>query len=244
LSGKAIKEGMFEQMLRIGLIGDYDQEVKAHVAIPKAIQLAANELGCQVEFEWIATPTLEQEYEQKLENYQALWTVPASPYASMLGALNGIQFARERKVPFIGTCGGFQHMIIEYARNVLGLSEADHAEENPAASILMVVPLTCAVSEITNTFRLTPGSKAAIIYGNDEIVEQFGTCSYGLNPEFAPLLEQAGMRVVGLDPDGEIRIMELAQHPFFVGTLFQPERSAFQNVVHPLIKAFVQAAIR
>jgi CTP synthase (UTP-ammonia lyase) len=158
LSGKAIKEGMFEQMLRIGLIGDYDQEVKAHVAIPKAIQLAANDLGCQVEFEWIATPTLEQDYEQKLANYQALWTVPASPYASMQGALNGIQFARERKVPFLGTCGGFQHMIIEYARNVLGLSEADHAEENPAASILMVTPLTCSVSEKTNTFRLTPGS--------------------------------------------------------------------------------------
>jgi CTP synthase (UTP-ammonia lyase) len=68
LSGKIIKEGKFEQMLRIGLIGDYDQEVKAHVAIPKAIQLAANELGCQVEVEWIATPTLEQDYAQKLEN--------------------------------------------------------------------------------------------------------------------------------------------------------------------------------
>ena len=230
-------------MLRIGLIGDYDQEVKAHVAIPKAIQLAANDLGCQVEFEWIATPALEQDYEQKLANYQALWTVPASPYASMQGALNGIQFARERKVPFLGTCGGFQHMIIEYARNVLGLSEADHAEENPAASILMVAPLTCSVSEKTNTFRLTPGSKVAIAYGNDEIVEQYGTCNYGLNPEFAPLLEQAGLRIVGVDTDGETRIMELAQHPFFVGALFQPERSAFRNVVHPLIKAFLQAAM-
>jgi CTP synthase (UTP-ammonia lyase) len=214
------------------------------VAIPLAIQLAANDLGCQVEFEWLATPTLEQDYEQKLANYQAIWTVPASPYASMLGALNGIKFARERKIPFLGTCGGFQHMIIEYARNVLGLSEADHAEENPDAPILMVAPLTCSVSEKTNTFRLTPGSKVAIIYGNNEVIEQYGTCNYGLNPEFAPLLEQAGMRVVGVDPDGETRIMELAQHPFFIGALFQPERSAFKDIVHPLIKAFLQAALK
>jgi len=230
-------------MIRIGLIGDYDEEVKAHVAIPKAIQLAANELGCEVEVDWIATPTLEQDYERKLAGYQAVWTVPASPYASMQGALNGIRFARERQVPFLGTCGGFQHMIIEYARNVLGLSEADHAEENPAASILLVAPLTCSVSELTNTFILTPGSKVAKVYGNSEIVEQYGICNYGLNPEFTPLLEQAGLRVVGVDTNGETRIMELDQHPFFVGTLFQPERSAFKNIVHPLIKAFLHAAI-
>jgi CTP synthase (UTP-ammonia lyase) len=172
-----------------------------------------------------------------------LLSVPASPYASMQGALNGIRFARECQIPFLGTCGGFQHMIIEYARNVLGLSEADHAEENPAASMLLVAPLTCSVSEKTNTFILTPGSKVASAYGNVEIVEQYGICNYGLNPEFAPLLDQAGLRVIGVDTDGETRIMELDQHSFFVGTLFQPERSAFKHIVHPLIKAFLQAAI-
>ena len=230
-------------MLRIGLIGDYNQEVKAHVAIPSAIQLAANDLGCQAEFEWIATPALEQDYIKKLASYQALWTVPASPYASMRGALNGIQFARERRIPFLGTCGGFQHMIIEFARNVLGLMEADHAEENPTASLLMVTPLSCLVSEKTNVFSLTPGSKVAMAYGSNEAIEQYGTCNYGPNPEFAPLLEKAGLRVVGVDADGETRMMELAQHPFFVGALFQPERSAFANRVHPLIKSFLQAAM-
>jgi CTP synthase (UTP-ammonia lyase) len=229
-------------MIRVGLIGDYDQEVTAHAAIPKSIQLAAKDLGYQVEFEWIATPNLEQDFKVKLANYQALWTVPASPYASMQGALNGIRFAREQQVPFLGTCGGFQHMIIEFARNMMGLSEAEHAEENPAASIMLVAPLTCSVSEKTHTFRLIPGSKVATIYGNDEIVEQYGICNYGLNPEFSPLLEQAGMRIVGVDDSGETRIMELSQHPFFVGTLFQPERSAFKQIVHPLIKAFLQAA--
>jgi CTP synthase (UTP-ammonia lyase) len=187
---------------------------------------------------------LEQDFELKLANYQALWTVPASPYASMQGALNGIRFAREHQVPFLGTCDGFQHMIIEFARNMMGLYEADHAEENPAASLMLVAPLTCSVSEKTQTFRLTPGSKVATFYGKDEITEQYGICNYGLNPESAHLLEQAGMRIVGVDENGETRIMELNQHPFFVGTLFQPERSAFNKIVHPLIKAFLQAAMK
>ncbi|MBD0382886.1 CTP synthase C-terminal region-related (seleno)protein [Paenibacillus sedimenti] len=228
-------------MIRVGLIGDYDQEVKAHVAIPMAIQLAANDLGFQVEFEWISTPSLEQDSEQKLAKYQALWTVPASPYASMQGALNGIRYAREQQIPFLGTCGGFQHMIIEFARNTMGLSEADHAEENPHASLMLVAPLTCSVSEKTHAFKLKTGSKVAAFYGNDEITEQYGICNYGLNPEFAPMLEQAGMIIAGIDENGETRIMELNQHPFFIGTLFQPERSAFNNIVHPLIKAFLEA---
>jgi CTP synthase (UTP-ammonia lyase) len=228
-------------MIRVGLIGDYDEQVAAHVAIPLAIELAANDLGLQVEFEWIATPLLEQDFEQKLANYQALWTVPASPYASMQGALNGIRFARENQIPFLGTCGGFQHMVIEFARNVLGLLEADHAEENPDGSLLLVAPLTCSVSEKTHTFRLSPASNVAMFYGKDETTEQYGICNYGLNTHFAPLLEQAGMRIVGIDENGETRIMEYNQHPFFIGTLFQPERSAFHNIVHPLIKAFLQA---
>lgn len=231
-------------MIRFGLIGDYDPEVKAHQAIPVALQLAADELGVEVAYDWIATPTLEQDHERKLADYQAIWTVPASPYASMQGALNGIRYARERGIPFLGTCGGFQHMVIEYARNVLGLTEADHAEENPEASMLLVAPLTCTVSETTNTFRLAPGSRVSRIYGAEETTEQYGTCNYGLNPEFSPLLEKGGLTVVGTDPDGETRILELESHPFYVGALFQPERSAFRNVVHPLIRAYVQTAFQ
>ncbi|GLX70516.1 CTP synthase C-terminal region-related (seleno)protein [Paenibacillus glycanilyticus] len=228
-------------MIRIGLIGDYDPEVKAHVAIPLAIELAANELGLQTNVEWIATPSLDNDCERRLANYQALWTVPASPYASMQGAINGIRFARENRIPFLGTCGGFQHMIIEFARNVVGLSEAEHGEDNPSASVMLVAPLTCSVSEKTHTFRLHLSSKVAAIYGTDEVTEQYGICNYGLNPEFASLLEEAGLSIVGVDENGETRIMELNGHPFFIGTLFQPERSAFKQIVHPLIKAFLQA---
>lgn len=231
-------------MHRVAIVGDFDPEKAAHLAIPKAIQLASNELGFQFEHEWIATPMLNTNADLKLKSYQAVWLAPGSPYVSMQGALNSVQYARQSKVPFLGTYGGFQHMMIEYARNVLGLSEADHGETNPTASLILVVPLTCSVSRQNHTFKLTAGSAVAAVYGKTEIVEQYGICNYGLNPDFISKFEQAGMCMAGVDTNGEPRIMELNHHPFFVGTLFQPERSAYQNIVHPLIKALLERAIQ
>ncbi|HZO72771.1 MAG TPA: hypothetical protein VFB60_11255 [Ktedonobacteraceae bacterium] len=228
--------------IRIGLFGDFNPQVKAHVAIPMALELAASDLAHEIKIEWLATPVLEQDSEQKLAEFHALWAVPGTPYTSMEGALNGIRFAREHQIPFLGTCGGFQHMLIEYARNVLGITEADHAESNPAASVPLVAPLACSVNELTSTFTLTPGSRIAMIYGKNEITEQYGICNYGLNADFQPLFEQGHMRVTGVDSNGDARIIELEQHPFFIGTLFQPERSAFKRIVHPLVRAFLQAA--
>jgi len=86
-------------MIRLGLIGDFDQEIKAHVAIPRAIELAASALAYQVEVEWLTTPLLEHNTEQKLRHYHAIWAVPGTPYLSMDGALKGIQFAREHALP-------------------------------------------------------------------------------------------------------------------------------------------------
>jgi CTP synthase (UTP-ammonia lyase) len=229
-------------MIHIGLIGEYKQRVKAHVAIPQALELAARDLACAIEFDWLETSLFEQEVEQKLARYQALWFVPNTPYISMEGALQAITFAREHFIPALGTCGGCQHMIIEYARNILGMVDADHAEVHPTASTQLIVPLACSRTEITTSVHLTPDSRAAMIYGMHEITEQYGTCNYGPNAQFWPALEQGGLVVSGADIDGDARIIEISQHPFFIGTLFQPERSAFRHVVHPLIKAFLQAA--
>ncbi len=110
----------------IGLVGDCSTEVKAHAAIPSALALAANVIGCDVETRWLPTPGLERGVEQQLAGVDAIWCVPGSPYASMEGALNAVRFARERSFPFLATCGGFQHAVIEYARNVLGFRDADH----------------------------------------------------------------------------------------------------------------------
>ncbi|HEY7347201.1 MAG TPA: CTP synthase [Ktedonobacterales bacterium] len=231
-----------KQSIRIGLIGDFSPHVKAHYAIPRAIELALSGLDCQAEASWLSTPLLEKaDAEETLAGYDALWCVPGSPYESMDGALRGIQFARERHVPFLGTCGGFQHAIIEYARNALGLAEADHAESNPDAAMLLMAPLTCSLVEQGGAITFRPGSRIATIYNRLEAYEQYH-CSYGLNPGYQSLLEQGGIEITGWDSDGEARVFELPEHPFFIGTLFQPERSALNDVAHPLIRAFLEAA--
>ncbi len=226
--------------IRIGLIGDFNPDVKAHIAIPQAVALAANALACDAETSWLATPLLEHNSGQLLSTYDALWCVPASPYASMDGALSAIRFAREQGIPFLGTCGGCQHAIIEYARNVLGLVEADHAETNPSAALPLIASLACSLVEVQDTIHLKSGSHIATIYARSEIVEGYH-CNYGLNPHYQSLLEQGGMLITGVDVSGEARVIEIAQHPFFVATLFQPERSAFTGVAHPLIMAYLQA---
>lgn len=226
--------------MRIGLIGDFSPAVKAHIAIPQAVTLAAKALACAAETSWLATPLLEHNTTELLSAYDTLWCVPASPYASMEGALSAIRFAREQGIPFLGTCGGSQHAIIEYARNVLGLAEADHAETNPSAPLPLIAPLTCSLVEVQDTIYLKPGSRIAAIYGRTEIVEGYH-CSYGLNPHYHALFEKGGMSITGVDVNGEARVIELSGHPFFVGTLFQPERSAFAGVAHPLVMAYLQA---
>jgi CTP synthase (UTP-ammonia lyase) len=228
--------------LHIGLIGDYQPEVKAHQAIPRALVLAGADLGVAVKPVWLATPCLEGCPEDLLGNFDALWAVPATPYDSMEGALSAIRYAREQEVPFLGTCGGFQHAIIEFARDVLGLREADHAETNPGGSLLIVTPLSCSMVEVEGKIRLLSGSRIAAIFGKMETVEGYH-CNYGLNAAYQAELERAGMKISGFDNAGDPRTFELEGHPFFWGTLFQPERSAFKGVAHPLIRACLQAAL-
>src|SRR5258708_36323411 len=97
--------------LRIGLIGDQQEGVLAHIAIPKALNLAASLVGCEVTTVWLPTRKLEGDAAAKIDGLDGLWCVPASPYKSMDGALQAIRIARERGIPFLGTCGGFQHAL-------------------------------------------------------------------------------------------------------------------------------------
>lgn len=227
---------------RIALVGDYSPEVVAHVAIPRALARAADALECDIAPDWIATPELDRGAQQTLAPYHAIWCVPASPYASMDGALNAIRFAREAGRPFLGTCGGCQHTLIEYARNVLGLSAADHTETNPDAELPLITPLVCALREARGQILLHEGSRIRAIYGQAMVEEGFN-CSYGLNREFHTLLADGKLHITGSDPDGDVRVVELDGHPFFIATLFQPERSALAGITHPLIVAYLRAAI-
>src|SRR5690242_10899531 len=129
--------------IAVGLVGDYDAGVVAHQAIPRALERSAIAARSSVAFEWI--PTEQITSEDRVAPFDALWCVPASPYHSMEGALCAIRYAREQGVPFLGTCGGFQHAVIEYARHVLGWRDAEHAETTPNAERLVVTPLECAL---------------------------------------------------------------------------------------------------
>jgi CTP synthase (UTP-ammonia lyase) len=223
----------------IGLVGDYDANVPAHQAIPRALALAESALGAPLAFRWLSTDSILDE--AVLAPFDALWCVPASPYRSMDGALRAIRFAREHRLPFLGTCGGFQHAVVEYARNALGWADAEHAETAPDAARPVIVPLACALLEVTDAVRLYPGSRIAAAYGATEAVEGY-RCRYGLNPEFRAALAAGALRVAAEDDAGDVRALELEGHPFFVATLFQPERAALSARLPPLVAAFARAA--
>jgi CTP synthase (UTP-ammonia lyase) len=228
--------------LKIALVGDYSPDVPAHRAIPRALALAGESMGAEVAPGWLATDAIDVGSRDALRVFDAIWCVPASPYASMQGALHAIRTAREEGIPFLGTCGGFQHALIEYARNVLGLLDADHAESNPQAALALVAPLACALVEARGTIRFAAGSRLADVYGAPAAVEGY-RCSYGLNPTYRARLEDGRLLVAATDDDGDVRAVELHGHPFFFATLYQPERSALSgDDPHPLITAFVRAA--
>jgi CTP synthase (UTP-ammonia lyase) len=231
--GKAMRNKVM-----VGLIGDYHPSVPAHQAIPIALQDAALALHVEVGFEWI--PTEEIATVARVSKFDGLWCVPASPYRSMDGALLAIRYARESATPFLGTCGGFQHAVIEYARNVLGWADADHAETAPDAGRAVISPLECALVETTNLVRLYPGTRIASAYGVTETREGY-RCRYGLNPEFRSALIAGPLCACADDETGEVRAVELDSHSFFVATLFQPERAALIGEAAPLVISFIRA---
>jgi CTP synthase (UTP-ammonia lyase) len=222
----------------VGLIGDYSADVAAHQAIPRALQSAADTLRIAVDVTWLPTDTLTAA--GVVAGFDGLWCVPASPYRSMDGALLAIRYAREHGIPFLGTCGGFQHAVVEYARNVLGWADAEHAETAPGAARPVISALECALVEATEAIRLLPHTRIAAAYGVDLIVEGY-RCRYGLNPEFEAALVAGPLRAAATDGAGAVRALELAAHPFFVATLFQPERAALAGRSAPLVIAFVAA---
>jgi CTP synthase (UTP-ammonia lyase) len=141
---------------RVALVGDYKPSVTAHHAIPEALRLAVTD-GRAVEGVWVATESICDPADD-LAGYDGFWCVPASPYANMDGALGAIRYARESGHPFLGTCAGFQHAVIEYARNVCDLRDASHAETDPAARSVLITPLVCPLVEQSEEIVLQLGS--------------------------------------------------------------------------------------
>ena len=227
-------------MTRIALLGEFDAAFPPHPATTAACAHSAGALREQLTATWIST---EHATLEALRDVSGVWIAPGSPYRNLPNTLAAIRYAREKGMPCLGTCGGFQHIILEFARNVLGFQDAQHAEYDPYASHLFVTQLDCSLAGRELMIALAPESRVARIYGALEAREQY-YCNFGVNPDKTKLLRSGELQVTGSDAEGEIRVVELPAHPFFIGTLFVPQLRSSAERPHPLVTAFLRAAVR
>jgi len=229
---------------RIALVGDRSPHVRAHARIPVIIEALRQRDGLVLDAYWIPT---EDAAHDDLSGFDAIWLAPGSPYRSPAGAIAAARTAREQAIPLLGTCGGFQHALLEFAQNVCGL-DVGHAEYLPSGDQpsdlgkFLIVPLACSLVGHEDAARITPGSLAEQILGAERTVERYH-CSFGLNPDHLGTLSEHGLRFTGHDEDGQVRIAELPGHPFFLGTLFQPELAGDETRPHPIAAALARAAV-
>jgi len=227
-------------LTRIALVGDYRPDVTAHVCAPRALHLAASDAGVTLASSWIETNTLAKHgVAETLKDFDGVWCVPNSPYEHQGAVLDAIHYARTNDVPYLGTCGGFQHAVIEFARNELNLETANSVEDEPGTGCPVIVELACSLREVAGDIRLTPGSKLATIYDQIAIKETYN-CGYGFNPAVEEQFSNSSMVICGRDD--EPKAVEISDHRFFVATAFQPERSALNDMPHPVVSAFVNSA--
>jgi CTP synthase (UTP-ammonia lyase) len=236
---------------RIAIVGDFDRRKHSHWATDAALFHAGARLRITVEPHWIGTPELaDADKVCLLKDFDGVWGAPGSPYASMPGILNAISYARERNVAYLGTCAGFQYALIELSRNVLGVDDADSAENDAKGDENIVIkPIYCvAPGAAPGTPRLagpgvarpTPGTLLEAICGSGDLNEEY-FCSLEANADFVPRWEAAGLVVAARGHDGEMRAFELSQRRFFVAALFQPQLSSSYERPHPLIEGFLRA---
>lgn len=241
--------------VRIGILGDFNSEFRSHHATNDALQHAARRLNLEVESAWIPTPSLiSPDADAILDSYDGLWASPGSPYKSFDGMIKGIEYARVHDRPFLGTCGGFQYALIECARNVIGIADANTAEEDPNGKNIVIYPVACALpnrapgapalSGVGPEMHLAPGSFLAGYYGDKEIVTEEFFCNFEVNPEFEWTAMEAGFPIVARGASGECRAFESPAHQFYVATLFQPQLSSTEAHPHPLVVAFVEAVAK
>ena len=220
--------------IRIGLIGDFNGQ-KGHQAVTKALAAAP-----EVDVEAVWVPTESAGNAESLAGFDGLWCVSGMPYRSADGALHAIRYARMTRTPFLGTSAGFQYALIEFARNVLGLAEAEHQKSNPKAGMPLISPLGCALAGVRARVRFTAGSTLRSAYNAPESIEEYH-CSFGLNNRYRRLLEGGDLYVAAVDDQDEVRAVELDGHPFFVATLFQPEMREGSS---PLVSRFMAVCAR
>jgi CTP synthase (UTP-ammonia lyase) len=222
---------------RIAVVGDRDRRHLTHREIDATLAL----MPAAVDARWVATDGRES---ARLDGFDALWIVPGTPYRDDRPVYTAIEHARCEGVPILGTCGGFQHMLVEYARNAAGIADAGHAESDPDAGAHVVAPLHCSLVGEERTVTTVPGTLVARLCGTAPFAG-FHWCNYGLEPAYLDRLAVAGLVVAATAAEAGVEAVELPGHPFYVATLFQPQVGSSQSgTLHPLIAALVRAAQR
>lgn len=224
----------------VAILGERSPTFKPHAATDSAIAHSCQQLSLSVNSKWVSTEDISCSL---LETVSGIWVAPGSPYKNMDKTLAAIRYARENQVPCLGTCGGFQHMILEYARHVLHYEDAQSQENDPYASQLFISQLACSLAGRTMHLKFQEGSQISRIYGSLSAEEEY-YCNFGLNPEYVSILMNSSLAVVGSDEEGEVRVIEVPTHPFFVGTLFVPQTRSKTDIPHPVVTAFIRAVVQ
>jgi CTP synthase len=236
----------------IGLIGKYVELQDAYKSILEALIHAGAMNECKVEVRNIHSEYLTPENaEEKLQNIDAILVAPGFGSRGIEGKIDAIRYARENKIPFFGICLGMQMACVEFARNVLGIKNAHSTEMNPDThdGVIAMMEEQKKVTQKGGTMRLgtyecelNNDSRAASIYGSTHINERHRH-RYEFNNEYMDAFEKAGMIPVGKNPKtGLVEIVEIKDHPFYVGVQFHPEYKSTVENPHPLFVAFIKAA--
>jgi CTP synthase len=238
----------------IGIVGKYVEYEDSYKSLKEALVHGALAHNLKLQVNWIEAEGLEsgdRACEEQLQNYDGLLVPGGFGKRGIEGMLRAIRFARENKVPYFGICLGMQTACIEYARNVCGLVDANSSEFDPATPHRVIYKLRelRGVEELGGTMRLgawpckiEPGTLAHKIYGQTEISERHRH-RYEFNREYEGTLTAAGLRISGSTPDGTyVEMIELPDHPHFIGCQFHPEFKSKPLEPHPLFKAFIGAS--
>jgi CTP synthase (UTP-ammonia lyase) len=186
------------ECISIALVGDRGTGHRPEAAL-EALEHCSSSLGVQIRCEWFETPESACAAGMaRLGEFDGVWIVPGSPYKSLGGVLAVIRFAREERRPMLGTCAGFQHLILEHARNVLGKADAVHAEYEPDAAEQAISRLSCSLVGRRQRVMLDPNSMVGKAYGRNWTEEEF-RCNYGLNRAYVAALQATDLRIVGWD---------------------------------------------
>ncbi|NIS31426.1 MAG: CTP synthase, partial [Actinobacteria bacterium] len=218
-----------EGEVRIALVGKYGLE-DAYISIHESLKHAGLESGVEVDAVWVHSEDVSEGAERHLEGVDGVVVPGGFGARGTEGKIEAIRYAREHDVPFLGLCLGFQMAVVEYARNVLGLEGAHSAEMAPDTPhpVIDILPEQAGVDDMGGTMRLgahetdiEPGTLAAELYGGDSCYERHRH-RYEVNPEYIDDLEDAGLRFSGR-AGRRMEILELPDHPYFLGTQFHPE---------------------